>query len=1047
MARSEFLFVFLLLAGLGTLRAQTSHLSFGPIHAAQGLHGNQVHCILQDSRGYMWFGTEKGLNRYDGTSFTVYKHEAGNPSSIVDAKVQSLWEDRQGTLWVGTWNGLERFDRATGTFSHYLPVPGAPPDDWSNVIYDIFEDRSGILWVGGKGAKSFDRQTGTFTFYPHSDTSVPGQIREYVDAIFEDSHGDLWLGTAGALERFDRSSRSYTQYWVDEVFKKGPYADYWGFHWIQKIYEDRSGLLWLCTNRGPVAFNRATGTFKPYELYRADPESSSARSISSILEDDSGVLWIGSWGRGYLTYNAQADSFEAAPPWGGTDLANSVCALYKDRAGTIWIGTNGDGVSKATKAERRFTAFVHNPMDLADPTKGILPVSASLQHNDVRFIYQDGTGPISIGTATGIDRFDRKKGLFTHWITWDWPYSITGVLRSRFSNVFWTGIESDGFNKIVESPYRRTYYSTQGARLGGSACSLFEDRRGILWMLTSEAGVCQFDPAKEKLKKVGIGQVQPFVAARMFIEDSIDASREGWGLWIGTYDGLWRYDAHRDAFTSFGHDAKDLRSLSSDIVTTIFRDRWGTLWVGTDHGLNRMDGASGSFKHYTADDGLSDNSVQGILEDDQGRLWVSTLKAISRFDLHSGRFTSYPMKDVLPGIHFGAGCCLYSDRHEMYFGGNSGFVLFNPDSIRENLYAPPMVITGFKIFDAPVSSDSLIEEKKSLELSFKDNVFSIEFSALNFIHPENNQYAYMLEGHDPGWTFCGDRQYARYMNVEPGTYTFRVKGSNNDGVWNEEGTSIAVIITPPLWKTWWFRGLSFIVLLGTVGGSIRYIEMKKIKKKIERLERERALERERSRISQDMHDEVGASLTEIAILSELARKEMGDKAEIADLHIRKIADRSREVVDSMSEIIWTINPKNDRLNDLVAYLHQYAASFLKSTAIRCRFVSPEIVPEFSLSAEVRRHIFLVVKEALHNVAKHSHATETTVCCGFTEGTMDVSVEDNGKGFQAEEPSRFGNGLLSMRKRIETIGGTFTLESHQGGGTKVRIAVPIGVSRG
>ncbi len=352
------------------------------------------------------------------------------------------------------------------------------------------------------------------------------------------------------------------------------------------------------------------------------------------------------------------------------------------------------------------------------------------------------------------------------------------------------------------------------------------------------------------------------------------------------------------------------------------------------------------------------------------------------------------MKEVLPDIRFGPGCCLRSTDGEMYFGGEGGFVIFNPDSIRENLYAPPLVITGFKKFDAAVTLDSAISEKKAIELSYKDNMFSFEFIALNFTHPEENQYAYKLEGHDNDWTYCGNQQYARYINIEEGKYVFRVKGSNNDGVWNEEGISLAVIITPPWWKTAWFTVFLWVSVAGSIGGTARYIEMRKLKKKIDQLERERALEHERARISQDMHDEVGSSLSEISILSELAKK----KPEEAGAHIQEISERAAEVIDSVSEIVWAMNPKNDTLDNLVAHVRRYSVKYLSLARIGCKFVAPDTVPATPLAAEVRRNLFLVVKETLHNVVKHSKATEVT---------MTVECEEN----------RVGNSDCGQWKRV------------------------------
>jgi signal transduction histidine kinase/ligand-binding sensor domain-containing protein/DNA-binding NarL/FixJ family response regulator len=795
------------------LYAQVHNMEFEHLSASQGLVGNEVHCILQDSRGFMWFGTEAGLNRYDGYTFTVYRHEPGNPSSIVDAKVQCLWEDKEGILWIGTWKGLERFDRASSSFTHFLPNPQAPSGDWSNVIYYLREDRNGTLWAGGEGVKSFDKSTGTFASFRHDSSDPHSLLHNNVDGIYEDESGILWIGTGGGLERFDPGTKKFTHYWVDGNIAKGLEPNFYGPHWIQSIFEARNGILWLCTNGGPVAFDRKTGGFKLYRISQAARDSSNL-SVSSACEDESGVLWIGPWSRGLMTYDARADSFVSYP---AVVTGHGICSLYRDRGGNLWIGTNGDGVFKAVKPEGRFTPFTH---DGRNPS--------SLSNNNVRYIYEDRNG-ISIGTAIGADAFNRRTGVFSDAAARERPYPITGVLLSR-SGTLWTGMDYDGINTIRHNPYRRKFYSTRNAGLGGSACSFFEDRRGLVWMLINGAGVCQFDPQTEQFKNLGIGQNQSSVSARSIVEDSIDNTLDGWVLWIGTNDGLWRYDRRADAFTRFGYDPKDPASLSSNTVTTVFQDSHGTLWIGTDQGLNRMDPTSRGFVSYTESNGLPNNLVLGILEDDHRSIWVSTSKAISKLDPQTKRFVSYSMKSVLPGIRFGSGCCLRSTAGEMYFGGDGGFVVFQPDSIKENLYVPPLAITGFNTFDATVILDTAVSEKKVIELSYKDNVFSFEFAALSYTHPEENQYAYRLEGHDNDWIYCGNQQYARYVNVEEGKYLFRVRGSNNDGVWNEEGTSIAIIIAPPPWKTAWAY-LLYVVVAGGALLSIRGYQVKRIRAK------------------------------------------------------------------------------------------------------------------------------------------------------------------------------------------------------------------------
>jgi signal transduction histidine kinase len=377
----------------------------------------------------------------------------------------------------------------------------------------------------------------------------------------------------------------------------------------------------------------------------------------------------------------------------------------------------------------------------------------------------------------------------------------------------------------------------------------------------------------------------------------------------------------------------------------------------------------------------------------------------------------------------------------MFFGGTNGFIRFHPDSINDNPYVPPVVITAFRKFDKPVLLDTAIAEKKVLELSYRDNVISFEFVALNYTAPENNQYAYKLEGFDNDWIHCGTRRYASYTNLNGGAYVFKVKGSNNDGVWNEEGTSIAVIITPPFWKTWWFTTLLFMAAAGLIGGSIWYVEIAKLRRRLRVSEQEHALERERLRISRDMHDEVGANLTEIAILSELVKRDIR-KPEEAEPNVQKIATMARELIDSIGEIIWAMNPTNDMLDHLAGYLREYASEYFGMTPITCHFDFPDQLPHHLLSAEVRRNMFLTMKEAINNVVKHSSATSVELRCRASDHEVEFSIRDNGRGFMTDALNQNGNGLRNMKKRVEDINGKLQIESQLGRGTRVRLVVPL-----
>ena len=386
------------------------------------------------------------------------------------------------------------------------------------------------------------------------------------------------------------------------------------------------------------------------------------------------------------------------------------------------------------------------------------------------------------------------------------------------------------------------------------------------------------------------------------------------------------------------------------------------------------------------------------------------------------------------------GHCAILKSGELLFCTTNGLLVFNPDSVKTLTYVPPVVITGINRFNKPVNLSTSPELLREMTFGNDESVFSIDYAALSYDMSEYNQYAYKLEGFDKDWVHCGNRQEATYTNLDPGTYTFRVKGSNHDGVWNEEGASIAVVITPPWWKTTWFTVFLWVSVAGSIGGTVRYVEMRKLRKQIELLEREQAVGRERARISQDMHDEVGAGLTEIGILSELAKTNIQNPAE-AEIHMQGVSETSRETIASISEIIWAINPRNDLLDDLVAYLRHYTARYLGATGIALTFDIPETIPDFHLSAEARRNIFLVVKEAFHNIVKHSQATAVFMTISFAKQHLDILVKDNGRGFSAGV-SGFGNGLRNMEKRMTDIGGTFAITSEPGEGTKVVIGVRL-----
>jgi len=806
-------------------QGQTNTIRFERISLEDGLSQSSVFAVLQDQRGFMWFSTEDGLNKYDGYEFVVYKHDPDDPMTLSNNYVRTIYEDRSGELWVGTRNRLDRFDRttetfihyqhdqqdlqslsgmevssiyedhtgmlwvgtvdggldqldrATNTFTHYQHDPDDPKTLSDNTVRVIYEDRSGELWIGThSGLDRFDRTTGTFTHYQH-DPSAPQSLSENkVQAIFEDRQGVLWIGTeGGGLDQLDRSTQTFIHY---QHNPDDPHSLSDNRVWA--ILQDRAGRLWVGTQNGldqlvlsgAEGLDRRQNSFIHFRHDPNDPHSLSGDSVRSIYEDRSGVLWIGTLGGGLSKYNRTADQFalyQHNPNLPNSLSDNIVWSIYEDRSGLLWIGTFGGGLNKLDRVSDTFTVYQHDP---ADPT--------SLSNNDVRAIYEDRAGMLWVGTNYGgLNRFDPQTGTFTH--------------------------------------YRHDPHDP-GSLSDNDAFVIYEDRSGNLWIGTWNGGLNRLDRATGTFVHYQHDAGDPFSLSDNCVR-AIYEDRAG-VLWVGTRGGINLWDGANSRFTRYKHDPDNPQSLSSDAVSSFCEDPTGVVWVGTfGGGLNRFDRATQTFTYYTEKDGLPNDTVYGILADAEGFLWLSTNNGLSRFDPRTETFRNYDVSDGLQNNEFNAGAYFRSNRGEMFFGGIQGFNAFYPEQVTDNPHIPPIVITAFSKFNQTVRTD--LPANEHIQLSYKDNFISFEFAALDYTAPEKNQYAYMLEGQDQDWVYAGARHYASYTNLRGGDYVFRLKGSNNDGVWNEEGVAVYITVTPPVWETWWFRGIVALVLVGGVIGGYR----------------------------------------------------------------------------------------------------------------------------------------------------------------------------------------------------------------------------------
>ncbi|MCU0291518.1 MAG: SpoIIE family protein phosphatase [Thermoanaerobaculaceae bacterium] len=815
-----------LLACAATLLPAQGRQPFERLSLADGLSQSIVEGILQDRKGFMWFVTEDGLNRHDGYRFTVLRNQADNSNSLSHNELKTIYEDREGILWIGTFEGgLNRFDPSTGQFTRFRPDPADPASLGAGTVRCILEDRSGELWIGtqGGGLDRLDRLSWTFThfrFDPGDPTSLSSND---VRALHEDRDGTLWVGTnGGGLNRLDRATGRFTRFAPDPSDPRAlPHGE------VLAILEDRLGVLWIGTYGGGLCtLDRSTGAFTRLPPAPGSPGSLPSPLVRGLLEDHAGALWVATeGGLARIEPGTRTVTVFHTDPLGASSLSSDrVWSLHEDRSHVLWIGTYGGGLSKLDLERKPFRHITSVPGD-----------SRSLSHPIVWSTYEDPGGTLWVGTdAGGLNRLDPSSGAFRHYRhdpgnPTSLAHDTVRVITPAGDGTLWIGTHGGGLDRLDPRTGRFTHHRHDPADPGSLAHdelrAVLVDRSGATWVATYGGGLDRLDPGSRRFVHHRNDPRDPASLSHDFVRCLVeDPSGD---LWIGTDGGgLNRLDRAKGTFAHYRASGSNRASLGNDHVFAVLVDRSGTLWVGTyGGGLDRLDRATGTFTHVTVENGLASNAVYGLLEDPQGRIWISTNNGLSRLDPRDGAVHSFDVQDGLPSNELNGGSCFSSPRGELFFGGINGLSAFVPEQIRLNPLPPPVAVTDLQLFnrsvrpgDAPSGRPILtrpIEHTDAIELSHRDQVVSFEFAALHFTAPRKNQYAYTLDGFHEGWIPTrSDRRFATFTGLAPGRYVFRVKASNSDGVWNETGAAVAIVVTPPFWGTWWFRLAAVLVLAG-----------------------------------------------------------------------------------------------------------------------------------------------------------------------------------------------------------------------------------------
>ncbi|MEO6882763.1 MAG: two-component regulator propeller domain-containing protein [Bacteroidia bacterium] len=790
---------------------------FNRITSEQGLSQSVVNCILEDNKGFMWFGTQDGLNKYDGYETTVFKHNPVDSNSLSNNFIYSLYQDENNILWIGTnGSGLDGFDLYTRKFKHYETNLSDTSSISNNNVWTIIEGNDGLLWMGTDyGLNSFDRKTHQFKRYFNHYSDSSSTAGNMIYALHQDKDGTIWVGTGAGLYAFNTKNGHFKNYPTHD--KNAKISDYLRDK-IKGIYEDKKNNLWIATDGGGLGeFDIATKTFEHFlQSNPIDSSSLSSDHVTSIVQDPNGKLWIGSFYGGITCYDVNENQFtryyhdDQNPK---SLVNNDVKCLCMDRQGILWIGTQS-GISLHFKTSNQFTLYKNN--------------STKQGSNCVMGLMQDRNGLLWLSTnGAGIFTLDQKSNTYT-------PYAelTKGVDNNAALSLFqdkegivWVGTWGNGLAAYNEETKTTVHYNQSNSPLKGGAetvTCITQDPFGLLWFGTYGGGLFSFN------KKTG--QFTNYTMNNGLSSNNIYCVfvAKNKNLWIGTDGGgILIRDAQTGKITTLKTDKTEKNSLSANTVYCVYEDKSGMMWLGTNIGLDKYNPFIHQFTDYFEKDGLPNDVIYGILPDADGNLWMSTNKGLSRFNPNASNtdgsaFRNYDVNDGLQGKEFNQGAYFKGKSGELFFGGVNGVNSFFPNKIKGNEHIPLVYITSYKLFGKEAVLDTAISSKKYIQLSWKDNFFSFDFVALDYEMPLQNKYQYKLDGVDEDWSPPTTRRFASYTQLSGGDYVLHVRACNNDGVWNNKGTVLYIRIIPPFWRTKWFYTLCILLIITGVFGFIRY---------------------------------------------------------------------------------------------------------------------------------------------------------------------------------------------------------------------------------
>ncbi len=1060
------------LISLGLFAQQSTKLiqiSKERLTTENGLANNNIRNILQDQRGFLWLGTEEGLQRYDGHSFKLFSKR---PNSLRDNRIKTLYQNNSGQIWVGTVSGgLHLYHPSLESFQSWTSDSLAESRLSSTGVSAITEDAEGTLWIAtmGSGLYALQPEAGQLSHYRHSADNTNSLSNDYVRALYVDAENRLWIGSDAGLDRFLPEENAFRkQNFPEPAGNRSGRA-------VGVIAGNSSGNLFLGTPFGLVSYDPAGGSSHLWQPAPAANDGYETNRVTAIADHTENLLWVGTLSQGLFLLEKNnlrpIKLQETAPANVQTSYATN--AIIQDNGGITWVGTI-NGLEKILPETSRF----RNWQQLTN---------ATLSSNYIWPIYQDRTGVIWIGTIGGLNAFDPATGEVTQYLHDPknpkslGDNSVIAIYEDSYHDL-WIGTFTGGLNRLNRSndtfDHWRHHPDHPSSLPHNLTSAIYEDRSGQLWIGTAK-GLATFDRDAGQVIRARISDASAVMQDR-YISDMYE-DRQG-NFWVTTLrSGLHLLDRGSGTSRQWMHDPNDPQSVSANALGDILAlphpadSNRTILWLGSEGGgLIRFDPGEESFRSFSSADGLSDNSITSMVADDENILWLATAKGLTRFDPKNESARIYDQRDGISNAEFNPWAGMKSQSGELWFGTPNGITLFDPRtfSSEESPKPPTVIFTELAIFNQTVAVgeknilSSAISETETIRLSHQDHIFSISFAALDFTRPEQNRYAYILEGLHNEWIDLGNRHQISFTGLSPGSYRLRVKAANSAGVWNETGISLKLIITPPFWRSNWAY-LLYVILLGAALLAYRQYDRRKQERETAekiRQAREAADLREaqlraeaaesrtkalqaaqetekqqiRMRIASDLHDEIGSNLSSIALISNLLQKTPDLSADVQEA-FQDVNRAARDSTEAIRDIVWFINPKSDSIGDLITRMKETARTMLQQIDYDFNDAVGETAQK--LPPEAKRNIYLIFKEILNNIIRHARAKQVNITVAAKGDLLTVSIQDDGIGFAPASDSS-GNGLQNMRYRAEQIGGKIRIDSSPGKGAQLHFSLKI-----